>query len=85
MLEASDLPLLVNVNGSRPGPSGTLGDATTDGIDLGRALDDLEENVIRQVLARTGGNKSAAARLLGISKSQLFYKVRKFHIGERRG
>ena len=85
VLEASDLPLLVNVNGSRPGPSGTLGDATTDGIDLGRALDDLEENVIRQVLARTGGNKSAAARLLGISKSQLFYKVRKFHIGERTG
>ena len=37
VLEASDLPLLVNVNGSRPGPSGTLGDATTDGIDLGRS------------------------------------------------
>ncbi len=85
VLEASDLPLLVNVNGSRPGPSGAPGDATADGIDLARAIDDLEENVIRQVLARTGGNKSAAARLLRISKSQLFYKVRKYHIDGRTG
>ena len=85
VLEASDLPLLVNVNGSRPGPSGAPGDATADGIDLARAIDDLEESVIRQVLARTGGNKSAAARLLRISKSQLFYKVRKYHIDGRTG
>ena len=80
VLEASDLPLLVNVNGSRPDSSGAPGDATGDGIDLARVIDDLEENVIRQVLARTGGNKTAAARLLRISKSQLFYKVRKYHI-----
>ena len=85
VLEASDLPLLVNVNGSRPGPSGAPGDATADGIDLARAIDDLEESVIRQVLARTGGNKSAAARLLRISKSQLFHKVRKYHIDGRTG
>ena len=85
VLEAGDLPLLVNVNGSRPGPSGAPGDATADGIDLARAIDDLEESVIRQVLARTGGNKSAAARLLRISKSQLFYKVRKYHIDGRTG
>ena len=85
VLEESDLPLLVNVNGSKPSSSGSLGRATADEIDLGRAVDDMEENVIRQVLARTGGNKTAAARLLGIGKSKLFYKIRKYHIDGRMG
>ena len=80
VLEESDLPLLVNVNVTQAGRFHTFGDATAEGIDLDRAVDDMQENVIRQILARTGGNRTAAARLLRISKNKLFYKLRKYHI-----
>jgi len=80
VLQASDLPLLVNVPGSQsPGRSGA---DTSEGLDLSRAVDDMEEGMIRQVLARTGGNRTAAARHLGISKSKLLYKIKKHAIGE---
>ena len=80
VLEESDLPLLVNVNVTQAGRFHAFGDATAEVIDLDRAVDDMEENVIRQILARTGGNKTAAARLLRISKNKLFYKLRKYDI-----
>ena len=79
VLQASDLPLLINVPGSQlPGRSG--GD-TSEGIDLSRVVGDMEEGVICQVLARTGGNRTEAARRLGISKSKLLYKIKKYAIG----
>jgi two-component system response regulator HydG len=74
-----DLPLLVNVNGPDSGAAATL--STGEGIDLGRAVDDMEERVIRQILTRTGGNKSEAARLLAMTKSKLMYKIKKYGIG----
>ena len=80
VLDESDLPLLVNVPGSKS-PGGPGGDAS-EGIDLNRAVDDMEEGVIRQMLARTGGNRTAAARHLGITKSKLLYKIKKYEIGE---
>ena len=80
VLEEGDLPLLVNVNGPESGPS--LGIDTTGGesIDLDRAVDDMEAGMIRQILARTAGNRTAAAKRLGITKSKLLYKIRKYGI-----
>lgn len=79
VLAENDLPLLVNVNGPNGGSSLTLG--AGEGIDLDRAVDDMEEKLIRQVLARTGGNKAEAARRLGFSnKSKLLYKIKKYGI-----
>jgi DNA-binding NtrC family response regulator len=46
------------------------------GIDLG----ELERDVIGQALAMTGGNRSKAARLLGISRDTLLYRMHKHAI-----
>jgi DNA-binding NtrC family response regulator len=46
------------------------------GIDLGR----LECDVIAQALRMTGGNRSKAARLLGISRDTLMYRIHKHAI-----
>lgn len=49
----------------------------SEGIDL----EDLEKNLIRQALARTEGNKAGAARLLGLTRATLLYRLDKYNIG----
>lgn len=44
------------------------------------SLDDAERRHIALVLHHTGGNKRQAALLLGISRSTLLHKVRKYRI-----
>ncbi len=43
----------------------------------GIRLDELEANMIHQALARTKGNRSKSARLLGISRDTLLYRIQK--------
>lgn len=46
----------------------------------GIVLASVEENLIRQALERSRGNRSKAARLLGISRDTLLYRLKKFAI-----
>jgi len=46
--------------------------------DAGLSLDDLERDIILQALEKTGGNKTQAAKLLGITYDTLRYQVKKF-------
>jgi DNA-binding NtrC family response regulator len=46
----------------------------------GISLRDLEVDVIRQALALAGGNKSRAARLLGLTRDTLLYRMQKYLI-----
>ncbi len=49
-------------------------------------LDEVEKNLIQQALRRTGGNISAAARLLSISREVMRYRMAKFDItGDQAG
>jgi len=49
--------------------------------DAGLKLDDLEADMIRQALDRSHGNRSRAARLLGLSRDTLLYRIKKYAIG----
>lgn len=48
--------------------------------ELGISLEDLEADMIHQALARTNGNRSKSARLLGISRDTLLYRIQKHGI-----
>jgi two-component system NtrC family response regulator len=59
--------------------------ATTqaDGVTIpesGIVMDDVERDLILEALRKTEGNQSAAARLLGITRQTLIYRVRKHGI-----
>jgi sigma-54 specific flagellar transcriptional regulator A len=50
------------------------------GIDLRNAVEELESSLIRQALARTGGNKNRAAQLLGLNRTTLVEMVKRKNI-----
>jgi DNA-binding NtrC family response regulator len=47
---------------------------------LGRALDLCEQKIVGAALGVSSGNRSRAARLLGISPRSIFNKLRKYHL-----
>jgi two-component system response regulator PilR (NtrC family) len=53
-----------------------------DGIDLNRTLDNVERDLINRALGITGGNRSQAARLLGISFRSLRYRLVKLGMAQ---
>jgi sigma-54 dependent transcriptional regulator, flagellar regulatory protein len=52
-----------------------------EGVDLRAYIAILEESLIRQALERSGGVVAQAARLLGLRRTTLVEKLRKFEIG----
>lgn len=48
----------------------------------GVALEKVERELIAQALERTGGNRTKAAELLGISRHTLLYRIEKYGLGE---
>jgi DNA-binding NtrC family response regulator len=59
----------------------TTGDAS-EGIPRGEigSLEEMEEELIKDALDKTGGNRKAAARILGIGERTLYRKLRKYHL-----
>ncbi|MBW2733434.1 MAG: sigma 54-interacting transcriptional regulator [Deltaproteobacteria bacterium] len=47
----------------------------------GKTLESIESAAIAQTLSHCGGNRSAAARALGIAPSTLYLKLKKYNIG----
>jgi two-component system response regulator AtoC len=45
-----------------------------------RAIRSVEEQLIRQALERTGGNRTRAAELLDLSYRALLYKIKEYAI-----
>ncbi len=51
------------------------------GMSLNQALEDLEKRMIRRALAEHGGVAAHAAKALGLTKSNLAYKIKKYGLG----
>ena len=66
--------------GDLPGHISDEGDAPSAGIIPGRPLSDLEREAILSTLEMTGGNRTETAKLLGISRRTLQYKLKEFKI-----
>ena len=70
VIEPENLPHEFSRGAVAPGPEFTL-------PELGLQLDALEADMILQALTRTKGNRSKSARLLGISRDTLLYRIQK--------
>jgi DNA-binding NtrC family response regulator len=51
----------------------------------GKSLDEWEDEIIREAYRRANGNKSQAARLLGLSRNALRYRLEKIGIPDELG
>ena len=82
-LTAEDIPPLTS-NGRLPAGAGgsgvELADLPSGGLDLSRAVEGMEERLLRQALEQANGVKAEAARLLGLKPSALYYKLEKYGI-----
>ena len=80
----TSMPTLVDGNTVREaGTSGLLGGGVVphlpaEGMDLRAYLNDIEHGLIVEALARSGGTVSQAARLLGLRRTTLVEKMRRF-------
>ena len=57
--------------------AGAKGNSFTAGV---MSLTEQERRLVFEALEKTGGNQSQAARMLGISREQLRYKMKKFNL-----
>ena len=48
--------------------------------DTGISMEDIEKNLLRQALAKANENQTKAAKLLGLSRSTLIYRMEKYNI-----
>lgn len=58
--------------------SGNPGEAREEIAQEGPTLEQIERRYIERMLSQTNGNKSRAARILGISRRKLYRKLRKY-------
>jgi two-component system, NtrC family, response regulator HydG len=80
ILSAEDLPGLAGSRASSDPAAGFGPTLTSDGMDLNRMVEGMEERLIRDALRRAEGVKAEAARLLGLKASALYYKLEKYGI-----
>ncbi len=74
VLEASDIHLDLRPTKSAGAPGGFLPDGMT--------LEQWEDEMVQEALRRANGNKSQAARLLGLSRNALRYRLSKIGIAD---
>jgi transcriptional regulator with PAS, ATPase and Fis domain len=70
-LEPEDFP----IGGGRAG--GHAVDLPAAGLDL----EDVERSLVQQALERTGWNQTRAAKLLGLNRDQIHYRIEKYKLG----
>jgi len=83
-VELQDLPpaIATALGKHRGQPFKTL-QLSPEGIDLPRAISDIERQAIRDALTLAEGVKARAASLLGLNRTTLVEKIRRLGIGDR--
>ncbi len=81
-VEPEDLPPSV-LRASMPPPAASSA-LPDDGIDLRVAIQEYENNMIRQALDRTGGNRTRAAQLLGLQRTTLVEMLKRKGLMQRK-
>jgi two-component system response regulator AtoC len=74
------LPRALSADGHLPGSSSAAGEQQPNRFRLpqkGVALEEVEMSLVRQAIERSDGNQTKAAGLLGISRDQLRYRLKK--------
>jgi DNA-binding NtrC family response regulator len=78
-IERNDLPPMLPVRPD-PAPESTQPDPSGEVRPLREAMQAPEKRLIEQALEHCSGNREKAARVLGINRSTLFHKLRKYGI-----
>jgi DNA-binding NtrC family response regulator len=78
MIDEKDIHLDTRLNKSSAAPSSSAGQFLPEGM----TLEQWEDNMIREALRRANGNKSQAARLLGLSRNALRYRLGKLGVAD---
>ncbi|MBZ5670425.1 MAG: sigma-54 dependent transcriptional regulator [Acidobacteriia bacterium] len=76
VIDVGDIRL--DISTSRPAPVAAGGSAPFP--PEGKTLEEFEDEIIREALRRANGNKSQAARLLGLSRNALRYRLSKLGV-----
>jgi len=74
------LHLTTHRGGAAPPSVTDTGRGLTLPLDGSMTLDEMDATIIEQALRRSGGNVSAAARILGVTRQTLRYRIDKFGI-----
>jgi sigma-54 specific flagellar transcriptional regulator A len=87
-VEREDLPVAIGERRQRPAAPQevvpiTLVSVPRDGIDLREHLGNIEKQLIRSALDQTDGTVAHAARLLGLQRTTLVEKLRKYELQAR--
>jgi transcriptional regulator with PAS, ATPase and Fis domain len=81
MLDVGDIRLDVGPGGAVVvGPGMAASDASGAFLPLGMTLEQYEDEIIKEALRRANGNKSQAARLLGLSRNAFRYRLSKLGV-----
>jgi DNA-binding NtrC family response regulator len=67
---------------TRQSKSGAASASASQFLPEGMTLEQWEDNMIREALRRANGNKSQAARLLGLSRNALRYRLGKLGVAD---
>jgi len=70
------------LSGSAGAPGGTLLELPESGCNLDEVVNEVERRLLTAALERTGGVRTAAAKLLGISFRSMRYRLAKLGLGE---
>lgn len=74
LVQAEHLPIAVSRNGAARVASAAAVELPPGGLDL----DQLEKSLVAQALERSKNNRSRAAKLLGLTRAQLYTRLERY-------